>query len=410
MDSQITPVTRTVSLVTTPPQTRGAVLETPARPMNRPIDPSHLPGLTHFNRARRELELASSIDEVKQIRDKAEAMRIYAQQAKYSLEMQNLCAEIKLRAERRLGEMLQEANTSGRREANLLRGRTMPPRDHMPSLAELGISKSQSSRCQMIADIDSESFEEKIEELKLAGNELTTGAMEDFAKYLRREQTRSAEQQSALREGQTAKPDRNFMLLHGDFRKVLTESVIASGSVDLILTDPPYAEEYLPLWSDLSRFAARALKPGRLLATYSGNYHLDKVIERLCKHLQYVWTAAVMNGNPPDTVFPRRIMTYWKPVLLFAKGDYRPLEKREWFKDRIEGDGRIKSHHAWQQGVGEARHLIEALTHEGNLVVDPFAGSGTTGVACKALKRRFIGCDVDETSVSIALQRIGQGR
>jgi DNA modification methylase len=366
--------------------------------------------LTHFNRARSELELAASIDEVKQIRDKAEAMRIYARQVRCSLEMQNMCAEIKLRAERRLGEMLREANTSARREANLLRGRTMQLRDDAPSLTDLGISKSQSSRCQMIASINAESFEEKIQELKIAGKELTTGAMVDFGKYLQREQTRAVEQQSAIQEGQTGNPERNVVIMRGDFRDVLTESLVPSASVDLILTDPPYAEEYLPLWSDLGRFAARVLKSGRVLATYSGNYHLDKVIERLCEHLQYVWTAAVMNGNPPDTVFPRRIMTYWKPVLLFSKNDYRPLEKREWFRDRIEGDGRIKSHHAWQQGVGEARHLVEALTHEGNFVVDPFAGSGTTGVACKELSRRFLGCDVDETSVRMAVQRIEQGR
>jgi hypothetical protein len=56
--------------------------------------------LTHFDRAKRELELAASIDEVKKIRDQAEALRQYARQQKLSLEMQNRCAEIKIRAER----------------------------------------------------------------------------------------------------------------------------------------------------------------------------------------------------------------------------------------------------------------------------------------------------------------------
>lgn len=63
--------------------------------------------LTHFDRARQELELASTIDEVKSIRDKAEALRLYARQARLCLDMQNRCAEIKIRAERRAGEMLQ---------------------------------------------------------------------------------------------------------------------------------------------------------------------------------------------------------------------------------------------------------------------------------------------------------------
>lgn len=44
--------------------------------------------LTHFDRARQELELASSIDEVKKIRDQAEALRQYARRQKLSLEMQ----------------------------------------------------------------------------------------------------------------------------------------------------------------------------------------------------------------------------------------------------------------------------------------------------------------------------------
>ena len=43
-----------------------------------PSAPKDLPGLVHFNRARRELELAASMDEVKQIRDKAEAMRLHS--------------------------------------------------------------------------------------------------------------------------------------------------------------------------------------------------------------------------------------------------------------------------------------------------------------------------------------------
>jgi len=152
MDSRITPLPTIVSPVSASHNWSGA----PERHMDstsRPKDLKEIPGLTHFNRARRELELAASIDEVKEIRDKAEAMRIYARQAEYSLEMQNLCAEIQLRAERRLGEMLREVNPTERRQTNLLRGRTMQPRDDAPSLADIGISKSQSSRWQMIASV-----------------------------------------------------------------------------------------------------------------------------------------------------------------------------------------------------------------------------------------------------------------
>lgn len=54
------------------------------------------------------IETASRVDEAKDIRDKAEALRVYARQAGESLQNQNKVAAIKLRAERRIGELLGE--------------------------------------------------------------------------------------------------------------------------------------------------------------------------------------------------------------------------------------------------------------------------------------------------------------
>ena len=72
--------------------------------------------LAHLMKAKREPALVTRIDEVKEIRSKAEALRMYAKQAGESLEMQNNCAEIKIRAERRAGELLRETdkNRGGR--------------------------------------------------------------------------------------------------------------------------------------------------------------------------------------------------------------------------------------------------------------------------------------------------------
>ena len=50
--------------------------------------------------------------------------------------------------------------------------------------------------------------------------------------------------------------------------------------------------------------------------------------------------------------------------------------------------------------------LIERLTNECELVLDPFMGSGTTGVACKELNREFIGVELDENYYNIAYNRI----
>ena len=77
-------------------------------------------------------------------------------------------------------------------------------------------------------------------------------------------------------------------------------------------------------------------------------------------------------------------------------------------RDVIDGDGLTKTHHEWEQGLREAEYLIENLTYENDLVVDPFLGSGTTAVAAKRLNRRFAGCDEDEASVNTTLARLAQ--
>ena len=128
--------------------------------------------LVHFENARRELELATNIDEVKDLRDKAEALRLYMRQAGESLEMQNKCAEIKIRAERRAGEILKE------REKNpgtrMLGSDIVSPPEEIETLSDIGISRKQSSRFQAIARIPEPTFEEHIAKTKSLKRELTS--------------------------------------------------------------------------------------------------------------------------------------------------------------------------------------------------------------------------------------------
>ena len=52
------------------------------------------------------------------------------------------------------------------------------------------------------------------------------------------------------------------------------------------------------------------------------------------------------------------------------------------------------------------KHLVELLSNENDIVLDPFMGSGTTGVACVNTNRSFIGIELDETYFNIAKDRI----
>ena len=144
--------------------------------------------LIHFENARRELELARTIDEVKEIRDRAEAMRLYCKQAQHSLEMQNQCAEIKLRAERRAGEMLTETEKNPGGQAEHGSYLSHDGRGRIPKLSELGISWNQSSRWQKISEIPEESFEDYIETIKSKkGGELTSSGALLLAREIQRQ-------------------------------------------------------------------------------------------------------------------------------------------------------------------------------------------------------------------------------
>lgn len=157
--------------------------------------------LVRFDAARTALAEARSIDEVKAVRDKAEALRLYARQAGESLEMQNDIAEIKIRAERRAGELLKERdqNKGGRPADNPLRvARGFEPEP----LSDLGINYTQSHRWQAIADVPEPVFEQHIESVKARGDELTSAGVLRIAKEQRREERR--EENRAL--VQTAAP------------------------------------------------------------------------------------------------------------------------------------------------------------------------------------------------------------
>jgi hypothetical protein len=177
--------------------------------------------------------------------------------------------------------------------------------------------------------------------------------------------------------------------------------------VALILTDPPYALAAMHAWDDLGRFAEEVLRPGGTLAAYSGQYWLPQVMGCLGRHLEYQRAISV--------VFPhfRRYwaggawwVSRWRPILVYSQGAWTP---RKIIKDVLEAGEREKRWHPWQQGLPEALYLVERLSRRGDLVVDPFLGSGTVAQACRLLGRRFIGSDVDERAVEASRQRLSAG-
>lgn len=119
-------------------------------------------GLVRYEQAVRALAACKAVDEVKSWADKAAAMQAYGRMAKDKT-MEVDAAEIRIRAERRLGEMLtQQKAGPGLNSGNLLRGSSKEPRDERPTLADAGIDKKLSSRAQKLAAVPAAEFEAEV--------------------------------------------------------------------------------------------------------------------------------------------------------------------------------------------------------------------------------------------------------
>lgn len=182
--------------------------------------------------------------------------------------------------------------------------------------------------------------------------------------------------------------------------------IIPKGSVDCIITDPPYPKEYLGYWKKLSQIASELLKPSGFLITYAPQYYLNRVIGDLGSVEGMNWWCQIImtHDRARSTLFPRKEICAYKPILVFQKSPITKPYKS--FVDIIKGSGREKGLHIWQQSEAELTPLFETFTKPGDVVFDPFVGSGTTIAAAVRNGRKGIGFDRDDGVVPVILQRM----
>ena len=193
----------------------------------------------------------------------------------------------------------------------------------------------------------------------------------------------------------------------GDFREIL--ATFPPESIDAIITDPPYLAEFIPLFEPLAQHTARLLKPHGVLVVMVAHLHLHDYINALNQHLKYRWICAYVMDGSKASVSASRFGAAWKPLLVYVRRDARNLRfvpSDVFYGANKTEDGLEKMHHHWQQSLQGFTDIVQRFTEPDDTVLDPFLGSGTTGVACLHLNRRFVGCDNDSSAVSIATQRI----
>jgi adenine-specific DNA-methyltransferase len=81
-------------------------------------------------------------------------------------------------------------------------------------------------------------------------------------------------------------------------------------------------------------------------------------------------------------------------------------QPKRYFNDVIQGSGREKGAHEWQQGTDELRQIFEPFSDPGDIVLDPFMGSGTVLEMAKTMNRKAIGFDIDPANVEVVRGRL----
>lgn len=182
---------------------------------------------------------------------------------------------------------------------------------------------------------------------------------------------------------------------------------IEPGSVDWIITDPPYPRDYLDCYEALAATAARILKPGGGVLAMCGQSYLPEILDRMRPHLNYHWMLAYLTpGGQSPQIWPRKVNTFWKPVVWMTNGDYRG----DWAGDVLGSDTNEndKRFHKWGQSESGMGMLFDRFTQPGQMVVDPFVGGGTCGVVALRAGCRFVGADCDPAAVAQTAERMAE--
>ncbi len=240
----------------------------------------------------------------------------------------------------------------------------------------------------------------------------------------------------------------DVQLYHGDCFVEMKR--IKEYSVDMVLTDPPYGttackwDSVIPLdrmWGRLNRL----VKPSAAIVMTASQPFTSALVMSNIKMFKYCWVWEKNYGSN-FAVARKQPFKEHEDICVFYKKQpkYNPImeprsETGKKFVANCSYDKRKSDHsnmtngkanrdpnwrlpgsvrkfnmqvglHPTQKPVALMEYLIRTYTNEGDIVLDFTMGSGTTGVACVNLNRKFIGIEMDDKYFKIAQERIGEAR
>lgn len=185
---------------------------------------------------------------------------------------------------------------------------------------------------------------------------------------------------------------------------------LPSESIDMIFSDPPYVKDLLYTYQWLANEAERVLKPGKFIAVMCGGNNLNKIMRWFDEAgLEFYWCYHLgLSGVPAGIVWKhgnrnKPIAIRTKNVIVYSKGY---ALARTATTGLYWAGGEDKHYHHWGQDVDSHRYYIDCFSADGDLILDPMVGGGTTAIACKLLGRRWIVGDIDPVALKATLNRL----
>ena len=235
-------------------------------------------------------------------------------------------------------------------------------------------------------------------------------------------------------------------LRKGDCLEVM--KTIESGSIDAIITDPPYGTtackwdsviDFDLMWEQLNRI----IKPNGAIVLFGSEPFSSALRMSNIKNYKYDWVwnkvnrfTNMLNVNRQPLRIYENISVFYKKQCTYNKQmrEGKPYKAIRTGKS-YEGNGAYKTingenkglHnpkniidikadnkkenglHPTQKPISLMEYLINTYTKENETVLDFTMGSGSTGVACVNTNRNFIGIEMDDNYFDIATERINNG-
>lgn len=246
--------------------------------------------------------------------------------------------------------------------------------------------------------------------------------------------------------GKAIYSDEYTKLILGDSFKELKK--VESNSIDFIFADPPYflsgngitcssgkmtsvnkgkwdeeinLQEKLKFNDKWLKECFRILKDNGTIAisgTFHNIYTIGVSLEK--NKFDIINNITWQKNNPPPNI-SCRALTHSTETVLWAKKKGTKHQFNYDLMKEINGGKQMKDvwtfpltkpsekkfgKHPTQKPLALLERLILLSTNEDALVLDPFSGSGTTGVACKKLNRRYIGIEKEEEYMNLSIERI----